>query len=357
MDNKLDYMQNTEDEISLKELFMALWRQKILIISITLIAAILTGIISVFFITPVYHAKLNIVINMPETYTTKYGDYSLPLTTNQQYINIITSNSILTNTMKDMGYGEDMTIEMMREKITIGQVTTTAANLEQNSYEVKVAADNPEEARKLASVLYENYVKFVDVMTIEGAIKYYINNYEVMIRSAQVDLQSNQEILKKNEDLLKLTPQTINQKEAANEINGQNNVSNYIILENIINPNYTKIEADIIANKQSINSIENNIERYNDYLIGLETAKATVSNYYVTGDFTELKDTLVSITRTSVYLPSEPVAPSGKTSPSNSMNIIIGGVLGGMVSVLIALMKEYWFTKEESAKKIGAKEE
>lgn len=348
MDNKFDNIQNTEDEISLKELFMALWRQKILIISITLIAAILTGIFSVFVLTPVYHAKLNIVINMPETYTTKYGDYSLPLTTNQQYINIITSNSILTNTMKDMGYGEDMAIEMMREKITIGQVTTTA-NIEQNSFEVKVAADNPAEARKLASTLYENYVKFVDVMTIEGAIKYYTNDYEVKIRSAEVELQSNQEILKKNEDLLEITPQTINQKEAANEINGQNNVSNYIILENIINPNYTKIEADIIANKQSINNIVNNIEIYNDYLTGLETAKATVSNYYVTGDFTELKDTLVSVTKTSVYLPSEPVAPSSKTSPSNGMNIIIGGVLGGMVSVLIALIKEYWFKKEDSA--------
>lgn len=348
MDNKLDYMQNTEDEISLKELFMVLWRQKILIVSITLIATILTGIISVFFITPVYHAKLNIVINMPETYTTKYGDYSLPITTNQQYINIITSNSIITNTIKDMGYGEDMTIEMMRDRITIGQVTTTAASPEQNSFEVKVAADNPEEARKLASALYENYVKFIDVMTIEGAIKFYTNDYEVKIRSSQVELKSNEEILVKNEELLRVTPQTINQKEAANEINGQDNVSNYIILENIINPNYTKIEADIIANKQTINTIENSIEKYNDYLTGLKNAQATVTNYYETGDFTELEDTLVSVTKTSIYLPSEPVAPSRKTSPSNAKNVIIGGVLGGMISVLIALVKEYWFTKEKS---------
>ncbi|HHX12223.1 MAG TPA: hypothetical protein GX731_05320, partial [Clostridiales bacterium] len=224
MDNNLDYVQNSDDEISLKELFMALWRQKILIISITLIAAILTGVFSVFVLTPVYHAKLNILINMPETYTTRYGDYSLPLTTNQQYINLITSNSILVNTIEDMGYDPGLvTIEAMRERITIGQVTTSA-NQEQNSFEVKVAADNPEEARELASTLYDNYIKFVDVMTIEGAIKYFTNDYEVRIRSAQVDLQSSQEILIKNEGLLSVTPQTINQKEAANEISSQGSV-------------------------------------------------------------------------------------------------------------------------------------
>lgn len=350
MDNNLEYVQNTDDEISLKELFMALWRQKILIVSITLIAAILTGIFSIFVLTPVYHAKLNIVINMPETYITRYGDYELPLTTNQQYVNLITSNSILTNTIEDMGYDPELvTIEAMRERITIGQVTTSA-NIEQNSFEVKVSADNPQEARELAITLYDNYIKFVDVMTIEGAIRYYSNDYEVKLRSAQIELQSVNEILIKNEELLGTTPQTINQKEAANEINKKDNVSGYIILENIINPNYTKIEADIIANKQSINTIENNIEIYNDYMAGLDLARETVSDYYASGDFTEIKDTMTSVAKSSIYLPSEPVAPSRKTSPSNTMNIIIGGVLGGMVSILIALIKEYWFDKEESSK-------
>ena len=50
------------------------WRQKILIVVIALVAGLVTCIISVFVITPVYHAKLNIVINMPETYQTKYGE-------------------------------------------------------------------------------------------------------------------------------------------------------------------------------------------------------------------------------------------------------------------------------------------
>jgi capsular polysaccharide biosynthesis protein len=346
MDKNQMNMQNPEEEISLKELFLALWRQKILIISITLIAAILTGAFSVFVLSPVYHSKLNIVMNMPEIYTTKYGDYTLPLTTNQQYINLITSNNVLVNTMKDMGYdAKGMTLEDLREKITIGPMTATA-NEEQNSFEVKVAAGNPEEARKLAKSLYSNYVEFLDVMTAEGAAEYYYNDFSVKIRSSLVELETNQKLLEKNEELLSKTPQTINQKEAAKEIKNSAGMHDFVILENIINPNYTQLELDIIENKQMINTIENTIELYKTYLEELDKFKVEIAQYYETGEFTELQSNIVSVSKTNISLPSEPVAPTRKTSPSNTKNVIIGAFLGGMVSVLIALIKEFWFKKE-----------
>ena len=37
---------NTEDEIDLRELFVVLWKHKIFILSITVIAALLTGLVS-----------------------------------------------------------------------------------------------------------------------------------------------------------------------------------------------------------------------------------------------------------------------------------------------------------------------
>ena len=39
-----------------------------------------------------------------------------------------------------------------------------------------------------------------------------------------------------------------------------------ILFLNIINPNYTKIENDIINNKQTINSIENSIRIHQGYI-------------------------------------------------------------------------------------------
>ena len=347
MEEKHYNEQLREDEIDLRELFMALWKRKAMIISITLIAAIITGLISVFMISPVYHSRLNIIINMPETYQTKYGDYTLPITTNEQYIKLITSSDIIARTIEDMGYSlDDTTIENLRERITV-DIPETKTNVQQNSFFIKVAAGNPAEAKKLAQTLFDNYVEFLDVLTIEGALDYYINRFSVELESMEVSLRTQQEILAKNQVLLAETSQTIDQKGAIEEIEGSNNTTDYIILENIINPNYTKIEEDIIGNKQSINSIENSIRVYNDYLLELEDIKDKIATYYESGDHEALTYEVVSVTKTNVYLASEPIEPSRKTSPSNSRNVIIGALLGGMVAVLIALVKEYWFKPEE----------
>lgn len=345
MNKSQNYVQeNSYDEISLQELFMALWRQKILVIAITLIAAIVTGLISVFALTPVYHAKLNIIINMPETHQTKYGEYTLPISTNDQFINLITSNDILRNTIEDLGYNSQMTIENLRDKISIGQ--TDNKNTIQNSFEIKVASDNPDEARRLAQALYDNYIEFIDVMIAEGAVEYFSNYYTVQLRSLEVDLESNKELLAKNNELLSNTPKTIDQKEAMNEIIASDNTSEFIVLGNIINPNYIELELDIIEIKQTINSIENNIDLYKTYLEELDDKRAEIAEYYQTGEFKELKSQIVRITKSNIYLPSDPITPSRKTSPSNGRNVIIGTLLGGMVGVLIALIREYWFKKE-----------
>lgn len=346
MNTNQNYTQDEQaDEISLQDLFMALWRQKIIIVAITLIAALLTGIISVFAITPVYHAKLNIVMNMPEIHNTKYGDYTLPISTNEQYINLITSNDIIQNTIDDMGFDSNETsIEALREKITI--VKTDNKNTVQNSFEIRVASDNPAEAKRLAEVLYQNYIEFIDVMVAEGATSYFSDYFNIKLRTLEDSLETDRQLLEKTTVLLDNTPMTINQREAMNEIISSDNATDFIVMGNIINPNYTELELDIIEIKQSINTTENTMNQYNLYLEELEAKQEEIARYYETGEFTELQSKIVRITKSNIYLPSNPVAPTSKTSPSNSRNVIIGTLVGGMVSILIALVREFWFKKE-----------
>lgn len=336
---------DTQDEISLQELFMALWRQKVLIIVITLIAGLVTGIVSVFLITPVYHSRLNIIMNMPVTHQTKYGEYTLPISNNEQYINLITSSDILRNTISDMGYNpEEVSIEALRSRITILQAD--GKNAVQNSFNINVASDNPEDARKLAEVLYSNYIEFIDVMVAEGAVRYFSDYYGIQLNSLKDTLDSDKRLLEKNLELLDNTPMTINQREALDEIISSDNTRDFIVMGNIINPNYTELELDIIEIKQAINTTENTMNQYNTYLEELELKQAEIRSYYETGEFSELSDNIVRITKSNIYLPSEPIVPSNKTSPSNSRNVIIGALLGGIVAVLIALIREYWFARD-----------
>lgn len=345
MDENQHNVPMIEDEIDLRELFLAIWKKKVMIISITLIAAIIAGLFSVFLLTPVYHSRLNIIINMPTAYNTKYGDYELPITTNEQYINLITSSDVILSTIDGMGYDADTTIESIRDRITID--IPDNKNGSQNSFYIRVSADNPTEAKELAQTLFDNYVLFLDKLVIEGSLDYHINRFGIALQTHEVSLNRTMETLANNEALLVATPQTINQKEAMEEIQAGSTTSDYIILENIINPNYTKIEKDIIENKQSINSIENTMSVYNEYLAELDELKSKLASYSEDGDYSLLGDDFVKVSRTNIYLPSEPIEPSRKTSPSNARNAIIGALLGGMVAVMVVLVKEYWFESEE----------
>lgn len=345
MNENKNFVKYNAGEIDIRDLFMALWKRKNTIISFTLIAAIITGIISTFVLSPVYNTNINIVIDMPEAYTTRFGEYILPITTNEQYINLIKSNDVIVNTIADMEYDSNVTVEKLKDRVKIEDFTA-AVDSEQNSFDVTVSADNPVDSLKLAEILFQNYIEFLDVMTKERAVNYYVNNYNVQIKTLNNSLKSTKNILKKNEELLTQTPQVISKGESNIELEDNlNDDMDYVVALNNINPNYIKIENDIVSNKQSINYMENSIEVFNRYLEELEKEKIAINNYYQTGEI-ELDSSVTSVVATSIYLPSQPVASTEKSSPNTPVNILIGIAIGGIFGIIFALIKEYCFIKE-----------
>lgn len=332
-------VQNYEEEINLRDLIMVLLKKKVMIISLIIVFTIIAGLFSKFILPPVFDTKLNIVISMPETYITRFGEYKLPIATNEQYINFIKSNDVILNTIKDMGYDKEVTVEDVKEDISIGEINANP-NVVQNNFHVTVSAETPQKSLKLAKALYANYIEFLNIMMKERAISYYYNEFNVKIETAKNLLATKEAELKKNEELLKETPQTINQKEAMAEIQG--NISDYIILENVINPNYTNVEENIILNKQDINNAQIAIADYSKYIEELNVEKAILDKYYETGDASFIEDSVFDIVDVNIYLPSNPIAPIKKTSPSNVKNAAIGGLLGGVLGVMIAFFSAYW---------------
>ena len=320
---------NYEDEIDLRQLIMALWNRKIMIIVVTLLFALVAGVFSKFFIKPVYSTRISIVANIPEIYVTKYGEYTLPIKENGEYINLIKSGDVVSKTIEDLGYSSE---EMSVEKLS-GMIS------EQSVFNITVSADNPEESLKIANQLYDNYIRFVEIMLKEKAVNYYYNDFELKLKMNQDKLLSMQDLLSRTEELLKDTPKIINQKEAIDEI--KSDIKDFIILENIINPNYTQIESDIIETKQNIYMLESTNAEYAKYLEELAIEKEGLTDAYKSGkdsDITSLVDNM----SVSIYKLSDPVAPSSKSSPNVGRNVVIGGLVGGMLSVFVALFLAYW---------------
>lgn len=325
--------QSHKDEIELRELIMVLWNRKIYIIVITVIFALLAGFFSRFFITPEYKTQFSMVVNIPSVYTNKYGEYTLPLTTNSEYVELIKSDEVVKEAIRELNYAEgEVSVGSINSRISIENTGEG-----QTVFPITVRGQSPDEVVELANALYESYVPFLDVMIKDSAINHYYKDFTVKYNANLSKLESSKDLLARQERLLDTTPKTINQKDALEEID---NTRDFIILENIINPNYTHLEYNILEIKQDINSLESTNVEYNRFIEELSLSLEALDEYYENGAKGEFATDVINSVEVSKL--SDPIKPSSKTSPNIKRNVIIAGLLGFMISVFSAFFIAYW---------------
>lgn len=108
-----------EETISLKELFTTLRKRLNLIIVITMLAVMISGIVSYFFLTPIYQVSTQLLVNQAKSEEAAYN-YS-EVQTNLQLINtynvIIKSPAILDIVREELDL--EMSSKQLNEKITV----------------------------------------------------------------------------------------------------------------------------------------------------------------------------------------------------------------------------------------------
>lgn len=109
-----------EETISLKELFQTLRKRMWLILSLTVVAALASGIISFYVLTPIYSASTQLLVNQAKNEQPIYNPSEIQ--TNLQLINtynvIIKSPAILELVQQDLDL--DMSTDALNGKITVG---------------------------------------------------------------------------------------------------------------------------------------------------------------------------------------------------------------------------------------------
>jgi capsular polysaccharide biosynthesis protein len=156
--NEEDKMEET---ISLKELFQTLRKRLWLIALITTIATVTSGIVSYFFLTPIYQASTQILVNKanPEQQIYNVGE----IQTNVQLINtysvIIKSPAILEKVQKELDI--DRSVEELNEQIQVAsEKDSQVFSLTVNDPDPALAA---EIANKTAEVFKEEIVKIMKI--------------------------------------------------------------------------------------------------------------------------------------------------------------------------------------------------
>ena len=138
-----------EETISLQELFKIMKKRIVLIISILVMSVTLAGVVSYFFLNPIYEVSTQILINEKEQEQNQFSTQDIE--TNLQLINtynvIITSPFILSKVIDNLEL--NTTTDLLYEKIEV--------NSEQNSQVINVSVQdsNPIRAVNIANMTAE----------------------------------------------------------------------------------------------------------------------------------------------------------------------------------------------------------
>ncbi|MEH7746749.1 Wzz/FepE/Etk N-terminal domain-containing protein [Neobacillus drentensis] len=146
-----------EETISLKELLETLKKRFLLIVSITVIAAIISGVVSYYFLPSIYQASAQFLVNQKKNEQSLYNN-SNEIQTNLQLINtynaLITSKRILNIVSEDLDL--NYTYEQLKGKITVGS--------EKDSQLVNLTVQDPDAklAAQIANKTVEVFKKEID---------------------------------------------------------------------------------------------------------------------------------------------------------------------------------------------------
>ncbi len=134
-----------EETISLKEIFATLKKRLLLIITITLLATIISAIFTFFFITPQYSASTQILVNQQSSKDSLYNQNAVQ--TNVQLVNtysgIVKSPIILNQVIKDLNL--DYSAEALQSMISVETVQNA------QYFNVTVKNTDPAEAVQIAN--------------------------------------------------------------------------------------------------------------------------------------------------------------------------------------------------------------
>ncbi|ANX13968.1 capsular biosynthesis protein [Fictibacillus arsenicus] len=151
-----------EETINLKELFAILRKRLWLIISLTVIAAVTAGVISFYFLTPIYQASTQLLVNQSKE--DKQIDIN-QVQTNLDLINtynvIMKSPVILEKVIAQMNL--DTTVGQINEQITVSS--------KENSQVVEVSVEDkdPAQAVQLANTIGDVFKKeIVTIMNVDN---------------------------------------------------------------------------------------------------------------------------------------------------------------------------------------------
>ncbi|MBU3093175.1 capsular biosynthesis protein [Clostridium sp. CF011] len=141
-------------DISLKEIFIILKQRLWLIVSITVAAIIIAGIMSFYVIKPTYEAKTSVIIGKPQSTasgSTQYNDVKMYQDLVETYSKIAQSELVAQGALDELK--GNLTLNQIKDSITVTPQTGTQI------LTISAKSKSPQEALKVINAISTSFIE------------------------------------------------------------------------------------------------------------------------------------------------------------------------------------------------------
>ena len=157
--------QMEEQVISISEIFEALKKRWILIVSITLVATLISGVLSFFVIKPTYETSTKVFVGKEESNVEGYNTNDIQMYQKllQTYAETIKTNEVIEAAIKNTN--TNLTVEEVKKSLTVTPISDTQI------LQIKYQNKNPQVAKKILGNITDEFIILAKELVPNGNVR------------------------------------------------------------------------------------------------------------------------------------------------------------------------------------------
>ena len=157
--------QMEEQVISISEIFEALKKRWILIVSITLVTTLISGVLSFFVIKPTYETSTKVFIGKEESNVEGYNTNDIQMYQKllQTYAETIKTNEVIEAAIKNTN--TNLTVEEVKKSLTVTPISDTQI------LQIKYQNKSPEVAKEILENVTNEFVVLAKELVPNGNVR------------------------------------------------------------------------------------------------------------------------------------------------------------------------------------------
>ncbi len=157
--------QMEEQVISISEIFEALKKRWILIVSITLVTTLISGVLSFFVIKPTYETSTKVFIGKEESNVEGYNTNDIQMYQKllQTYAETIKTNEVIEAAIKNTN--TNLTVEEVKKSLTVTPISDTQI------LQIKYQNKNPQVAKKILGNITDEFIILAKELVPNGNVR------------------------------------------------------------------------------------------------------------------------------------------------------------------------------------------